>query len=158
MTIIKFRNWELIVDKQLTKQTYDKATLGSADVCICNECKNFSNQRDAAFPIEIKQLFADIGIDYKKESEICRYCKLDNGLHYYGGWFHFKGQFIGKNCSIVTEKGDGYSLDLTPITDTFNLGFRIDSALTFFDEKTNLVQIEFETKIPWIIDRELENE
>jgi hypothetical protein len=155
MTKILFRDWELIVNIQLTKLTYDKAISGCADTCICNECKNFAKYRDNVFPNEIKQLFEQIGIDYRKESEICHYCKLENGLHLYGGWFHFKGHFTGKNGSIPLENG-GFTLELTSISDKFSIGFLNSSALTFFDNKENLVQIEFDAQIPWIIEKELE--
>ena len=157
MTTINFRSWELIADKQLTALTYDQVTIGGADSCICNECKNFANYRDNLYPDEIRQLFNDLGIDYKKESEICHYCRQDNGQHYYGGWFHYKGEFKGKNCTNWTTE-NSYTFDLTPISETFNIGFRVCSDLTFFDDKDNLVQIEFEVKIPWTIDKELESE
>jgi hypothetical protein len=156
MTNLKFRDWEIIVDKQLTKSTYDKTIIGSADACICDECKNYTNYRDNVFPEEIKQFLKQLGVDYKKESEVCRYCKLENGLHHYGGWFHFKGQFNGKNCSIPLENG-GYTFDLTLITDKFSIGFLMSSALAFFENHDNLVQIEFEVKIPWTIDAESES-
>lgn len=157
MTTINFRNWELIVDKQLTMSTYDQATMGGADGCLCNDCKNFSNYRDALYPTEIKQLFNDLGIDYKKESEICHYCRQDDGLHHYGGWFHFKGDFRGKDCTSWTSE-NSYTFDMTKISETFNIGFRKGSDLTFFDDKDDLVQIEFEATIPWTIDKELESE
>lgn len=48
--------------------------------------------------------------------------------------------------------------DLTPITDTFSLGFLYDNSLTFFDDTENLVQVEFEVKTNLTIDKELESE
>lgn len=156
MKIIKFREWELTVDRELTKLTYNNVVSGSADNCNCNDCKNFVNNREAAYPDEIKKLLYDLGIDYKKECEICHYCRQDDGLHFYGGWFHFKGEFKGKNCGVPTIF-NGYTFDLTPINDRFSIGFRYDSALTFFNAKEGLVQIEFETKIPWTI-KALESE
>lgn len=155
MKTIKFKDWELIVDEKLTKSTYEKVEIGSADSCICNECKNYLNFRKNVFPEEIKNLFLEIGIDYKKESEVTRYCKQKNGLHFYGGWFHFKGNFNGKNCEITLAE-NGFTLDLTKIAKNFSIGFRISSSLSFFEDKTNIVQIEFETEIPWTIDKELE--
>ena len=157
MTTINFRDWELIVDKQLTTSTYDQATMGGADGCSCNECKNFQSYRDRLYPAEIMQLLNDLGIDYKKESEICHYCRQDDGLHHYGGWFHFKGHFKGKDCTSWTSE-NSYTFDLTTISETFSIGFRKASDLTFFENKDDLVQIEFEVKIPWTISRELESE
>lgn len=151
MITINFRDWELTVDKELTKQTYDNAPLCGPNTCLCDECVNFINAREIAYPEEIKQLFLEIGIDYKNECEVFHYCKLENGLHLYCGWFHFKGQFKGRNCKIQT--GDNTStFDLTPITENFSIGFCYDSGLAFFEDKESLVQIEFESKIPWTIE------
>jgi hypothetical protein len=157
MTIIKYRDWEFSVDKTLTKQTYDKIQVGGPESCGCNDCKNFANNRDKIYPDEIKQLLADLGVDYRKENEICHYCKLDNGFHFYGGWFHFRGTFIGQNCSTKLESG-GSTIELTPITESFSLGFHFSNSLAFFEDTTNLVQIEFDAKTPWTIDKELESE
>jgi hypothetical protein len=157
MKTIKFKNWELIVNDELTKSTYNKVELGNADACICAECKNYSNFRDNVFPEEIKKLFLEIGIDYRKESEVTRYCKLKNGLHFYGGWFHFKGEFIGENCEVQLNKSV-FTFELTKITENFSIGFRLSSALTFFENKNGLVQVEFETEIPWTIEKELETD
>jgi len=68
-----------------------------------------------------------------------------------------KGQFIGKDC-IVAIQPDSFMKDLFELTDKFSLGFRVDNALTFFEDIENLVQIEFEAKIPWTIEKELESE
>lgn len=157
MKTIKFKDWILIVDEELTKSTYKKVETGSANSCACNECKNYSTYRESAFPEEIKNLFLEIGIDLTKESEITKYCKQKNGLHFYGGWFHYKGEFIGKNCEVkLNEKS--FTFELTKISDSFSIGFRLSSDLTFFEDKNNLVQIEFETEIPWVIEKELETE
>ena len=157
MKTIKYRDWELIVDSELTKLTYNDVVVGSPESCNCNDCRNFANNREEIYPDEVKKLFNEFGIDYKKESEICHYCRQGDGLHVYGGWFHFKGRFRGKNCTVPMNSG-GYTLELTPINDKFNIGFHYSSALTFFNNKENLVQIEFETKTPWTIEKELESE
>jgi len=47
---------------------------------------------------------------------------------------------------------------LIPINDKFSIGFRYSGALSFFDNKESLVQIEFEAKTPWTIEKELESE
>lgn len=154
---MKFREWELIVDKKLTKLTYDNVAIGSPESCGCNDCKNFVTNRETTYPEEIKKLLTDLGVDYKKESEICHYCRQEDGLHYYGGWFHFKGQFIGKDCSVSTDS-NRFTFNLTPINDRFSIGFCYSAALTFFDDRENLVQIEFEAKTPWAIEKELESE
>ena len=157
MTTIKFRDWELIVDKELTKKTYEKVKIGGVESCPCNECKNFAHNRENIYPQEIKNLLTDLGIDYDKECEVWHYCKDELGRHCYSGWFHFKGKFIGENCSKQIDESTS-TFELTKITDTFSLGFHYNSSLSFFEDKENLVQIEFDVKTSWTIEKELESE
>lgn len=156
MTTIKYRDWELIVDKELTKQTYEKVEIGGVESCTCKDCKNFANNRENIYPQEIKELLTNLGIDYRKECEVWHYCKDELGKYCYSGWFHFKGSFKGKSLSAATLDTTT-TYDLTPITETFSLGFLYDTSLTFFENKENLVQVEFDTKTSWTID-EIESE
>jgi len=149
-TQVKFRDWELFADKELTGKTYEELELSSADSCTCDYCKNFVEQREQIFPDEVKELLSNLGIDYKKEIEVSEFGKLENGLHYYSGWFHFKGHFKGKDCTVPQING-GHLLDLLKITEYFGIGFRQDNALTPFIEKNGIVQIEFDCNIPWVL-------
>ena len=47
---------------------------------------------------------------------------------------------------------------MTDINESFSVGFRIASDLAYFNDNENLVQVEFEAKIPWTIDKKLESE
>jgi hypothetical protein len=88
--------------------------------------------------------------------EITSYDTLPSGLHHIGGWFHFKGQVLaGKDYRVPLPSG-GHRFDLTQITENFSIGFAEGSDLTFFENKKCLVQIEFDTNIPWVIDKSLE--
>ena len=155
-TIVKYKDWTFEVDQTLTEQTYKTISGSGADTCGCNECKNYVAFRDKVFPKEIIDLFINLGVDYRKEVEILSYEILPNGLHHIGGWFHFKGQVsTGKDYRVPLPAG-GHTFDLTPITDNFLIGFAKGNDLTFFDDKTGLVQVEFDTNIPWVIDKSLE--
>ena len=157
MKIVKFKDWTFEVDKALTEQTYERNSGSGADTCSCNDCKNYVAYRDKVFPTEIIQLFSDLGIDFRKEVEITTWETLPNRLHHIGGWFHFKGQLLtGKDFRVPIPSG-GHTFDLTRITDNFSIGFAEGNDLTFFDNKFGLVQIEFDTNIPWIIDKSLES-
>ena len=152
-TIVKFRDWTFEVDKEYTVQTYRDISGSGADTCGCNDCKNYVAYRDKVFPKEITDLFNQLGIDYKKEVEITSWETLLNGLHHIGGWFHFKGQVLrGKDYRVPLPSG-GHTFDLTPITGNFSIGFAEANDLTFFEDKTDLVQVEFGTNIPWVIDK-----
>jgi len=98
-----------------------------------------------------------LGIDYRKESEVWRVLKNEDGLHSYNGFFHFKGSFEGKDCMVPLPSG-GATFDLTEFGAYFSIGFRGDNSLAYFKDNTDLVQVEFETKIPWSIDKTLESD
>ena len=151
MKKVKFLDWELNVDYELTKQTYNNIHIkGGSQSCICDDCKNFINNIENVYPDEIKTLFFQLGIDYHKDCEICKMYK-DKKLHRYSGWFHFKGNFYGESCITVINK-ETSELKLKAITENFSIGFCYNNALTLFEDNKDLVQIEFEVKIPWTID------
>lgn len=153
---VKYKNWEFEVDKELTSQTYQSVMGSGADTCTCDNCKNYVAYREKVFPDEIKKLFIDLGVDFRKEVEITSYEILPNGLHHIGGWFHFKGRVVtGKDYRVPLPSG-GHTFDLTKINDDFSIGFAEGNDLTYFEDKTGLVQIEFDTNIPWVIEKSLE--
>ncbi|NRF41032.1 hypothetical protein HQN83_20075 [Pedobacter sp. LMG 31643] len=155
MLLVAFRDWTLTVDREVTKATYASVVNGSAEDCKCPECLNYIQGRDKAFPDEIKSLFDMLGVDYRKESEVWRMYKHKDGLHIYSGFFHFKGSFEGRDC-FVTADGRNGTFSMTDINESFSIGFRIVSDLAYFKDYENLVQVEFEVKIPWTIDEKLE--
>lgn len=156
MKKVHFKNWELTVDYNITKRTYEKTAFGGSDICECNYCKNFADNKDNIYPDEIKLLFADLGIDYKKECEVWHYYNDELGYHCYSGWFHFKGSFQDKNHVSQTNKIFPI-IDLTPINKNFSIGFSNNNQLTFFEDKELLVQVEFSAKTKWTIDKSLES-
>ncbi len=156
VTTLKYRDWEFEVDRDLTRQTYEGGSTSGAESCICNDCKNYVAYRDNVFSDEIKQLFDDLGIDYKKEVEITSFETSSDGLHHIGGWFHFKGRVLtGKDYRVPLPSG-GHTFDLTTINDKFSIGFADGNDISHFEDKTGLVQVEFMTYIPWVIDKSLE--
>ena len=155
--ILEYKNWTFEVDKELTKQTYENVESGGSDTCTCSNCQNYVAFRENVFPNEIRNLFEDIGIDYKKEVEVTELEKLPNGLHHISGWFHFKGKLVtGEDCKVASPQG-GFIINLTKILENFSIGFSKGNDLTFFNDKDHLVQVEFDTNIPWIIDKKLED-
>ncbi|GAA5023901.1 hypothetical protein GCM10011506_07070 [Marivirga lumbricoides] len=147
-----FKNWNFSVDKQTTLEAYEQVETSGAESCGCDNCLNFAAQRTNVYPNEIKELLTELGINWMKEVEVSHYARTAPEQHYYSGRFHFLGTFDGKNCEIPLQGGsNGFSLDLTPISETFSIGFRHSSDLTAFSDKNKLVQIEFECKIPWVL-------
>ncbi len=152
---VQYRDWEFYSDKEITEQTYKEFEHSGAESCGCDYCKNFIAQRETVFPYEIKELLTGLGVDYRKEIDISEFARLKNGLHYYSGWFQFKGGFKGQDCTVPFQNG-GHTYDLTKITDNFSIGFRHDNSLTPFKDKKGLVQIEFDCHLPWVLENEPE--
>jgi hypothetical protein len=150
MKTIKFREWELLVDKESTELTYEKIDGGISDGCPCNDCRNFVDNRKNIFPEEVKILFTELGIDYNKECENMHYEKLKNGFHSYHFWFHFKGKIVNQNNENASIT---YSINNNLIMSFGKIQFP-----TFFENTENLTQLEFYAEIPWIIEKELEAE
>ena len=158
ITTLNYRDWELAVDKELTQKTYAAVIGSGSDTCGCNDCKNYVAYREQVFPTEIRALFMELGIDYRKEVETFRYEILTNGLHHIAGWFHFKGRVLAGPDYREPLPGGGHTLHLTSITADFSIGFAEGSSLTYFEDKAGLVQVEFEANIPWVLDKALETE
>jgi len=152
-TIVKFRDWTFEVDKEENEKTYQDVSRSGAENCGCNGCENYITYRDNVFPKEIIDLFGNLGVDYRKEVEVTDWETLPNGFHHIGGWFHFKGRVVTGKIYLVPVPSGGHTFDLTPITENFSIGFGAGNNLTFFKSESDLVQVEFETNIPWIIDK-----
>ncbi|MGI4863193.1 MAG: hypothetical protein ACRYFZ_04670 [Janthinobacterium lividum] len=153
---LHYRNWTFEVDRELTQKTYAAVVGSGSDTCVCNDCKNYVAYREQVFPAEIQTLFTELGIDYRKEVETFRYEVLPSGLHHIAGWFHFKGRVLAGPDYREPLPGGGHTLHLTSITANFSIGFAAGSDLAYFEDKTGLVQVEFEANIPWVLDKALE--
>jgi hypothetical protein len=145
-TLVRFRQWLFSVDKKATEATY-AASLASVPVaCGCHDCLNFEAARELAFPPEALALFAELGVDYRREGEVFQYQRLPDGRHHYGGWLHFRGAIVdGPDfCSTVENK-------IALLTDLFSIGFTASKAPGIFHGLHHTVQIEIETYIPWLL-------
>jgi hypothetical protein len=157
LEVIEYRDWILEIDKQSTKEAYKKIGLSGAESCNCNYCKNFIAARESIYPEEVRYLFNKLGIDFSKEADASEFTKLENGLHYYSGLFHFKGRILKGKDSAVPLPSGGFTVELTEVTPNFSIGFTNDNSLSLFEEKDNLVQIDFSANVHWIIEELPEN-
>jgi hypothetical protein len=73
---------------------------------------------------------------------------LESGLQDYRGWFHFAGNVLKRGPNQVVDP----ETEITNVNENFRIWFRRGSDLSFFDKGTELVQVEFEVHLPWILD------
>lgn len=150
-TTFTYKDWILTVDRKATQAMYAGLGSSSSEDCGCTDCKNYIANRPNIFPVEVKELFARLGIDYFKESEIWRVYKADY-LHVYNVYFHFKGTLEGSDCLVSVQDG-GFTSLLIPVDERVSIGFSLDNSMSCFDDNRNLVQIEFAVKLPWLLDK-----
>jgi hypothetical protein len=145
MTQFAYRNWLFECDPSSTRTAYQQIAHGGAEECGCAGCRNFLAQRDEVFPEEVLKLFAELGVDWRRDAEIYHQAKLESGSHLYGGWFHFIGK-IQKQPPGPTQIREGFTIDFIPA--------RHLAAASFADEP--LVQVEIAVGLPWIVKEEKE--
>ncbi|TFF36907.1 hypothetical protein [Mucilaginibacter psychrotolerans] len=154
---VTFKDWVFEVDRSLNEAHYAMFVSDGAATCGCGNCENYLAYRDQIFPDEVKKLFDNLGIDYKKDAEIMTNYKTSDGLYNIMGWFHFKGLILrGKNCAIPLPGGNGYSIELSRFSDNFSIGFSNRDNLSYFENNDDLIELTFETNIPWVLDPTLE--
>ncbi|MEJ7862227.1 MAG: hypothetical protein WKF90_11415 [Pyrinomonadaceae bacterium] len=153
MRKVKFRNWEFEVDLELTRKSFANKLNGSSDTCSCDCCKNFREQRESIFPKEIRILFEDLGVNFRKEEYLCEIDQLENGLLNYIGHFHFAGEILsgktfdseeysGPEKLIIDEKARLYFVHPSEYISLMKISRQVDKSIsaTFKSDFGKLLQ------------------
>ncbi len=90
MKQVVFGRWTLEANPDATRVAYGAVAHGAPELCDCPACRNFAANRTTAYPGEFFQLLDNLGVRFDCEAEIYHY-NLGNGVHSYGGCFHFVG-------------------------------------------------------------------
>jgi len=150
---IRYKSWLLRCDPEATRAAYARAERGAPEKCGCDHCLNYIALREQSYPPEALDLIARLGIDHRREAEVYHLARLPNGLHQYGGWFHFVGTFDGPDA-WETDTSGVRRLRPIPVDGRFSLAFRRDVQLApEWLQGQPLVQLEFLVEVPWILDR-----
>lgn len=151
MKKVVFKDWVFYSDVLKMGLAYVTAELSRNFVpCDCWDCQNLRAQIHTVFPQEVKNLLAQLGINYCKYAEnFLAEPKSDGYL--YSIWFHFKGRFEGPDWYQESPEGDR-RIVLTPITERCKLGVHVDDFLCLIGDDDDVVQLDFEVKLPWVLD------
>jgi hypothetical protein len=147
------QRWQLEYDSDATRRCFVQLPVGSG--CDCQECRNFFAAIDHAFPPEFTRIADKLGIDTSKPSELAHFGRDGHGPLIVGGWFHFVGSILaGADAMRYDAQGTG-QFHLEHLTPTFQLGFTPQLALVPqpFDAHA-VVQLEFHTRMPWLLAEE----
>jgi hypothetical protein len=146
--------WQIEYDSDATRACYAQVAHGSQVKCSCSDCRNFAAALEHAFPPAARRVLDQLGVDYSKRAEVYSTGRVDSGLHQYGGWFHFVGAIeSGADAWRQFDKeAKSFTGELAQFADHFEIGFTSRIALLpdAFHGKS-VVQLEFQTQIPWVI-------
>jgi len=88
-------------NREATAEAYRQVESGCSDHCSCNQCRNFSKQKDTVYPTEFLHLLQQLGIDPTKDSDVRVSGSVDEGGCPYGGWFYLVGDVVEKGWSVA---------------------------------------------------------
>jgi hypothetical protein len=137
--------WLIEYHPTATRTAYEKIHAGGPEECGCEHCYNFALARDRIYPPEAENLFAMVGIDFKKETEVIHLRKIKPGLHQYTGSFHFVGtaentQNIRCDSTTYVAVSSNFSWQFKKSQDPVHGAFH----------NLPLVQVEFMANVPWL--------
>jgi hypothetical protein len=148
MKEIRIKDWLLKVNVEQTARIYAQLPTFT-ESCGCLYCRNYTEVA-THFSMELHSFFQSLGIDPTKCSgEIMEFCRLENGMHLYGGWYHLVGEIMdGPDCMV--PPGNWGKINLIKI-DTFEMGFTNKLQLVSSHFPESVVQLEFQAEIPWVL-------
>ena len=153
MEAAELGRWKIQCDPESTREAFSRVPFGSPESCGCTECLNFVAARDRAYPSAALAILDRLGIDSHKESEIWHTHRDENGLHHYGGFFHFIGSI--ESGRDAKQKTNGHvTFDFESIGEHFEWGLTSNVALIRQSfAGAPVTQLEFAARIPWVIDK-----
>lgn len=95
--------WEIEVDREATAATYSRVVDG-AEACECGHCQHWAASRDSIYPKAARDLFADLGIDWRREGDVMELSPMDDHTMC-SGWFHFIGRVRSGPTTEWTHNG-----------------------------------------------------
>ncbi len=141
--------WLIDHDPDATRRCFAQLSVG-AD-CTCNQCRNFNAAAGRTFPAEFVALLDGLGIDPTKPAELCHWCREPSGLYLTGGWFHFVGSILAGEDVMHWENNTG-SFRFKEFVSGLEFGFTARLALVReVFAALPLVQLEFQTRVPWVL-------
>jgi len=155
MPLVTYRDWVLDADTDATRAAYARAKTGGSEECGCDTCRNFVAARARVYPDEVRTLFDELGVDAAKEGESYWGHRSPDGLHHYGGGFHFIGSIVSGPAVRVPGGDDVWQMRLVEVTPTFALGFEPEATAPRLEPMrgARAVQVEFEVAVRWQCDR-----
>lgn len=143
--------WLIECEPETTRSCYARIPPGIG--CDCTTCRNVEALGPAAFPPGAHYIFEELGIDFHKPAEVYHLTRLENGLQYYGGWYHCVGH-IESGPGMQPRERPSSTSDFERAIATEHFTLWCSSRHDLVPEPFRglpLVQVEFTAELPWVI-------
>ncbi len=153
MARFRFSRWEFDADSSATRRCYDRVKEAGHSRCPESICQNFFAAGTRAFPESVLDLFERLNVEFRCPAEEYWIDRVEPGLWWYGGWYHFVGVMRSGTDANEPMEGGGIVGRLEPVTETFRIGLSGHNprlVAKAFDGLP-LIQIDFDAYIPWVL-------
>jgi len=148
MKQIRLLKWLLEVDINKTKEFYSK----DRHLCDCIYCGNYV-EVSKTISSPLLEIFETLGIDPTKPSHVDEFGEMDGGLRLYIGHYHVVGKIIEGEYCTDSDWNETNTAEL----ENYRFGFQKDLLFVPDDIPTPVLQLEFETRLPWLLGEEPED-
>ena len=149
--------WLIEYDKAATEAAYAALPLDIG--CTCHTCRNFSAYIPT-LPNEVRDFFAEFGIDPAKPSEVYENT-FEDGKVLYGGFYNLVGNYLsGDDAWQPVSKNHEHqkTTEFYKIADGSEIGFTKNIALVPDGFPDSVVQMEISFTSPWVLDEAYDTE
>src|SRR5882724_9588172 len=94
MDLLELPGWRVEYDREATVAAHSASPATGPESCGCDPCRNWAATRESVFPGGFRELLELLGVPFGREGEVYHFCRLETGLHSYGGWYHFVGRVL----------------------------------------------------------------
>lgn len=140
---IRIATWLLEVDIDKTREFYNKGI----NVCSCLDCKNFVVACKHLNP-SIANLFNELGINPAMPAHLSQFPTEDTLEKLYIGIYHLIGKVLEGELSTSSNWNETNTIEIK----NFIIGFSDDLEFVPGGFPNPVLQIDFEAKIPWVLD------
>ncbi|GKU80957.1 hypothetical protein [Niallia sp. NCCP-28] len=141
---VKIGNWLLEVDREKTKEFYDKDVI---DVCDCLYCNNFV-EAIKHLDISVATFFRELGINPSMPAHSSDFPATEDGKWQYIGQYHLVGRVLeGKLCTMC----DWDETNNFQIIKDFDVCFSEELEFVTEDFPIPVLQMNFDAHIPWVL-------
>jgi hypothetical protein len=138
---LELPGWQVEYDREATAAAYAGTPASGPESCGCAPCRNWAATRERLFPREFRELLERLGVPFDRECEVYHNCRLEAGLHSYGGWYHLVGRVLSG------ERESSPHVRFGPLS----VYFHSSPALVpeaFAGQP--VVQLEIDAEVPWL--------